>query len=563
MTSLVGRRVALYARFSSDRQNEASVDDQLARCRRWVLERGGAPSPALTFADRAVSAASMDRPGWSALERAIGAGDVDVIVVESIDRVSRKTGDAMQLVERLRFAGVVLHALSDGIDTSTKSAKMQTAIRGLVGDLYLDDLADKTRRGMEGRARAGMATGGLPYGYRSRAAADGSGYAIEIDAEQAVVVRRIFAAYAAGTSANAIAAALNADRIPPPRSSRRDVATAPSWQHRTIRALLTNESYAGRWVWNRREWRKVPGTNRRTCRERPRSEWVTQERPELAIVDVATWVACNARSSTEAAAAGTLSSAERRGSGRRSYLLSGILRCGACRALMAIHGGGHAGYYRCSAASSRGTCSNRASLRERDARLAVLEQARAALCAPELLDDVRATLADFLDEVRGEAAGSLPVRREELGRLEAKIGRIVDALAEGASAALGTKLRELEREARTVRAAVAELEAAAGVARALPSAEVMLAGALELVDHFAGEDVPAARERLRAVLDDGAVVATPVGDRYRLEASWLPTMLVPAAAGRQGRSDHRIAGARCAIIRAASEVPVAVRGRAA
>lgn len=557
MTSLAGRRVALYARFSSDRQNEASVDDQLARCRRWVLEHGGATSPALTFADRAVSAASMDRAGWAALERQIGAGLVDVIVVESLDRVSRKTGDVLQLVERLRFAGVVLHALSDGIDTSTKSAKMQTTIRGLVGDLYLDDLADKTRRGMESRARAGQVTGGLPYGFRSSAAAAG-GFTIEIDQAAAAVVRRIFAAYVAGSSANAIAAALNADRIPSPRSSRRDRETAPAWQHRTIAALLENETYVGRWVWNRREWRKLPGTNKRVCRERPRAEWVIQERPELALVEAATWEACNVRSGAAARAAGVLTSTERRGNGRRSYLLSGLLRCGSCQALMAIHGGGL--YYRCSTASSRGTCSNRLTVREDVVRAAVLEQVRATLCAPELLADVRATMLEVLAEESGAAAGELPARREQLARLEAKIERLVDAITEGDSPALAAKLRELERETRTVRGAIAQLHASADVGESdLPSVDELLAGALEVAQVFTGADVAAGRERLRAVLDVGAVVATPAEGRYRLECDWLPTMLVPAATVRQGRSDHQIAGAGFTKIRAVSYVAAAVR----
>lgn len=64
--NLAGRRVAVYARFSSDRQRDSSIEDQVARCRRWIEERGGVLAQALVFADFAISAASMDRPGWTA-----------------------------------------------------------------------------------------------------------------------------------------------------------------------------------------------------------------------------------------------------------------------------------------------------------------------------------------------------------------------------------------------------------------------------------------------------------------------------------------------------------------
>lgn len=552
--TLAARRVALYARFSSDRQSAASVEDQLARCGRWIEERGGRVRPELVFADRAVSAASMDRPGWAALERQIGAGAVDVIVVESLDRVSRKTGDTMQLVERLRFAGVVLHAIADGLDTSSRSAKVHTAIKGLVGDLYLDDLADKTRRGMEGRARAGLATGGLPYGYRSRDVA-GGGRAIEIDPEQAVVVRRIFARYAEGASRNTIAAELNRAGVAAARSSRRDRARANTWQQTTVRAVLLNETYTGRWIWNRREWRKVPGTNRRQSRERPREEWVVQERPELAIVDATTWASVASRSSEEARAAGAMSAEERRGSGRRSYLLSGLLRCGQCDALMAVHGGGAGDrrYYRCSAASDRGTCSARGVLREATARRAFLEALRGLLTSRELLEDVRETIAQVLVEEAGVAGVDLGERREQLARLEAKIGRLVDALADGASPALAAKVRELEREQRSLRAEIATLERSVSSAE-LPSVDEVLSEWAALDELLAGADVARARERLRPLLADGSIRATQAGARFVLTSAILPPLAIPAAGTC---SDHGIAGTRLTDIRAGT-IPLIV-----
>jgi DNA invertase Pin-like site-specific DNA recombinase len=67
------------------------------------------------------------------------------------------------------FASVPLISISDGIDTSSKHAKLSFAVKSLLADMYIDDLRDKTLRGLEGRALAGFATGQVPCGYKTAA----------------------------------------------------------------------------------------------------------------------------------------------------------------------------------------------------------------------------------------------------------------------------------------------------------------------------------------------------------------------------------------------------------
>lgn len=76
-----------------------------------------------------------------------------------------------------------------------------------MSELYLDDLADKTHRGLMGQALSGFSAGGLPYGYRSVRGPDGCER--EIDPEQAPWVLHIFEQFAAGVSPRAIAVDLN------------------------------------------------------------------------------------------------------------------------------------------------------------------------------------------------------------------------------------------------------------------------------------------------------------------------------------------------------------------
>jgi len=87
----------------------------------------------------------------------------------------------------------------------------------------------------------------------------------------------------------------------------------------------------------------------------------------------------------------------------------------------------------------------------------------------------------------------------------------------------------------------------------LPTAAELLEDVRALDRLLEGADVGAARERLRALCEGGAIRATPHGARYVLEADLLPAVIVAGAA----RSDHRIAGARLAHLRARAVVPAA------
>ncbi|MGY4303391.1 DNA invertase Pin-like site-specific DNA recombinase [Bradyrhizobium sp. USDA 4369] len=97
-------RAAIYARFSSDRQNDRSVDDQIASCRELCAREGFAV--VLTFCDREISDAStVNRPGFQDLMRAAEALRFEVIVAEDVDRISRDQGDWHATRKRLEFLG--------------------------------------------------------------------------------------------------------------------------------------------------------------------------------------------------------------------------------------------------------------------------------------------------------------------------------------------------------------------------------------------------------------------------------------------------------------------------
>jgi hypothetical protein len=142
---------------------------EIARYEEHLERLGGAFDPALVFAEHAISGASLNRPAFEAMMAKVKARDreIDVILTEDISRVTRDFADGAMVFRELQDLGVPLIGVSDGIDTSVRGAKLSFAVKNLLADMFLDDLRDKTLRGLEGRALAGCSTGGLPVGYRS------------------------------------------------------------------------------------------------------------------------------------------------------------------------------------------------------------------------------------------------------------------------------------------------------------------------------------------------------------------------------------------------------------
>jgi DNA invertase Pin-like site-specific DNA recombinase len=201
------------------------------------------------FADHALCGASTLRPGYQAALAALRGGCLDILLAESLDRISRDQEHVAAFYKQATFAGVRIVTLAEG-----EVSELHVGLKGTMGALYLKDLADKTRRGLEGRVRQGRSGGGLCYGYRVvRGPAGRDGIPErglrEIDPVQAEVVRRIFREFAEGHGPKAIAKGLNQEGIAGPRGG---IWSAGALRGQALRetGILRNRLYAGRLVWN-------------------------------------------------------------------------------------------------------------------------------------------------------------------------------------------------------------------------------------------------------------------------------------------------------------------------
>src|SRR6266536_1309637 len=202
------KKAVIYARFSTDLQNERSIEDQITLCRDYASREG--MNVVEVYEDRARSGGSiMGRGGLLRLLDHVRERSFDVVVVEALDRLSRDMEDLAGIHKRLSFLGIEIRAVQEGVVNT-----VLVGLRGLVGQLYREDNAHKVRRGLAGRVGQGLNAGGRAYGYAPVAGEKGRRTIVETEAE---IVRRIFDEYVAGRTPREIAHDLNNEWILPPR----------------------------------------------------------------------------------------------------------------------------------------------------------------------------------------------------------------------------------------------------------------------------------------------------------------------------------------------------------
>ncbi|CUX03377.1 Resolvase domain protein [Agrobacterium fabacearum S56] len=426
-------RVALYARYSSDNQREASIEDQLRICReqakreKWKIVG--------TYKDAGISGASMIlRPGIQALLQDAQAGQFDIVLAEALDRISRDQADVATFYKHLKFAGVPIVTLSEG-----EISELHVGLKGTMNALFLKDLAAKTHRGIRGRVADGKSGGGLCFGYNVIKQLDARGDPIrgdrEINEAEANVVRRIFREFAAGVGPRTIARTLNEEGVPGPAGKL--------WSDTTIRGhvkrgtgLVNNELYIGRLIWNRLRYIKDPSSGKRVSRLNPKSEWIIKDVPELRIVDDELWHSVRVRQGEIAEKFANVTEAVRNhhkknrlnGARRPKSLLSGLVFCGCCGGPYSLRG---ADRFACSNHISKGACSNSRTIPREDLEARVLSGLKDRMMAPEIVEEAMRAYAEETNRLNRERRSSGEAWKAELVKIEKQIRGIIEAIKAG------------------------------------------------------------------------------------------------------------------------------------
>lgn len=537
-------RAALYARFSSDLQRATSIEDQFRNCRKRAELEGWAV--VATYADAAMSGADANRPQYRAMLEAAARREFDVLIVDDLSRLTRDAVECERAIRRLEFIGLRIIATSDGYDSTSKARKVHRGFKGLMNEIFLDDLRERVHRGLTGQAQKHFWCGGRPYGFRLKPVLDPTrldvygqpariGTVLEIDNEQAAIVREIFARFIDGASCLAISRELNDRGVPSPGSTwKRKTRRCRGWMASAIRVILKNPLYCGRMRWNVSQFVRDPDSGKYKRRRRPQADWVENREESLRIISDEVFERAQARTRASADSDKRLKSG-----GKARYLLSGLLVCKVCKAHYVI---ADARSYACSGHWRGGACSNDIRVRRDAIERVILGGIYRDLLAPErvarMANEMRAAYAERMRTLAARAA----VLPRELEELDARIMRLRERLKAGDPDLTPDELQAAIDRAEAKRRQVFDVQPTerenARVLAMLPRTAELYR---EQIDQGLGGD-PTGSAKARTILREmlGEIMLSPgEGGSLWAEYAMQPAaLLMGAGAGTSGRGDR-------------------------
>ena len=448
--SVLRLRCAIYARYSSEAQRKTSIEDQIRICRATAECNGWLLLDQYIRSDSELTGRTLvGREGLRDLIQLAKTNPrpFDLILIDDTSRFGRYLPDVLRECDILKHYGVSLYFASDHLDSRDEHFRFAYIIKGIGDEEYLRNLSKKVHRGQEGCILRGYAAGGTCYGYRNEPLLDPTqsgrgatarilGVKRKIVAEEAAIVRRIMELRAAGNGYGTISKTLNAEGVPSPerkyggRIHRR-------WFGSAIKEICHNEIYHGMRVWNRKEQVFNVESGKRLSRRRAESEWIRVEVPELRIIPEELWehvqeVNRERRDKAARVRLGGMSRTET----SRTYLFSGIMRCGLCGGSFTVVGG-KAPYviYGCRNRRFRQACTSRPSIRRERLEQQLIAAISANLRDPRLEEERACEFTTQLnaaieleEKLARESETNRPKLEAERSELESQARNLVDAI---------------------------------------------------------------------------------------------------------------------------------------
>ncbi|XXX81493.1 recombinase family protein [Sorangium sp. So ce134] len=481
------KKIALYARVSSDRQaQQATVDSQVTALKERALADGHHVLPADLYVDDGCSGATLIRPALEQLRDRIAEGAIDVLYVHSPDRLARRYAYQVLLLEEFSARGVSVVFLQ-GASGENAEDQLLVQVQGMLAEYERARLAERCRRGKLHRARQGMVNplSTAPYGYRYVRRSDAEPAHYEIVRSEANVVRAIFDAFVhQQMPLRTIARRLNTQQIPTSKGG--------CWRASRVHELLRNPAYMGQAAYGksesvesrplrpRRSKPRVARGDARTHRRRPADQWISIPVPPIVPAEVF------AAAREQMMRNRQLSQRHARG---QRYLLQGLVVCARC------------GYAFCGRSASKPSssviyryycCSSAQAARDGTARACNNPSIRADVLDAQVWDSVRQVLQDpeRIEQEwlrRGAADGAAADAQLERAQAERWVAhhqrslkRLLDAYEAGAIC-----LQELLPRAERLREQIRKTEQAVKQAEDRLSQNAVLSAVITRLQDFA------------------------------------------------------------------------------
>ena len=244
-------KAVIYARYSSDKQTEASIEGQLKECYEFANLNGYniIDEP---YIDKALSATNDNRLHFQRMIDDSYRRHFTAIIVYQFDRFARNRLDSAIYKNVLNKNGVRVVSARENISDDASGIMMEAVLEGMA-EYYSVELKQKVKRGMDLNAEKGLSNGGnIPLGYKLKRLNpndENSKKVFVIDEKNAPLVRRIFEMYADGISVKQITEQLNSDGF---KTSR-----GVLFHKNSLRELLKNKRYIGKHTYKGQEMLNV------------------------------------------------------------------------------------------------------------------------------------------------------------------------------------------------------------------------------------------------------------------------------------------------------------------
>ena len=487
------RRCAIYTRKSTSHGLEKdfnSLDAQREACEAYVSShaREGWELVTESYDDGGFTGANMERPGFRKLLADIDAGEIDIVVVYKVDRLSRSLLDFAKVMDRFDRAGVAFVSVTQKFSTADAMGRLTLNMLISFAEFEREMIAERTRDKIAASRRRGKWTGGpIPLGY------DAEDGCLVVNDLEAAVVGEVFELYLEHRSALAVMRELNARkrRTKLIRTKAGNMRGAKPWTKDAVLRVLKNPLYAG----------YVPYGDE------------LHEGEHDAILDRDTW--------TKARALLASRPHQRKPVGRNpDYLLRGLLRCECCGSAFTTastrKGRREYRYYRCVKRDKEGTSACPAQPLPAEAIEGfVLDRIREVAADATLVADLERRLKDRVETERATLESDRRSLPGHIARLSAEGRSLVGQMAEMDGAArrlIDERVQEIGADLGRQEARLAEVEQQLGVLAAAEVDADWVGATLRDFDPLWDAMTPDNRARLVRALVRRVVVNEPIGN---------------------------------------------------
>lgn len=228
-------KAVIYARYSSDKQRDESIEGQIRECRAFA-EREGIIITNI-YTDKALSARTDNRPEFLQMIEDSKKHLFDYVLVYQLDRFSRSREDSAVYKAILKKNGVKVVSAKENITNDPAGIILESVLEGMA-EYYSAELSQKVRRGMTDNALQGKVNGTpTPLGYDKT-----EDKHLIINEREARIVRTIFDLYIKGHSIPSICSHLDSKGYLSKHGSK--------FSYAVVRRILSNEKYIGTMRWN-------------------------------------------------------------------------------------------------------------------------------------------------------------------------------------------------------------------------------------------------------------------------------------------------------------------------